>query len=99
MVTLVNKLTVHGDIAEFEKVSEELTRYMEKQPGYVRYALLRSINKPEVFVEIAWWITAEAHQNAIKSAGFQDLVQRLVALASVEPDMYSPVREGSSILD
>ncbi|MEU9111252.1 antibiotic biosynthesis monooxygenase family protein [Streptomyces sp. NPDC048483] len=94
MVKLVNKLTVTGDVAEFEKVSEELTAYMRQQPGYLRFELLRSVRHENVFVEIAEWTDAESHLTAVRSEGFRQRVQPLGALATVDPDVYTLVREG-----
>lgn len=94
MIKFVNKLTVTGDPAEFEAVSEELTAYMRQQPGYVRFELLRSMRNDNVYVEIAEWTDADSHLNAVRSDGFRSRVKPLGALATVEPDVFTMVREG-----
>lgn len=99
MIKFVNKLTVTGDPAEFETVSEELTAYMRRQPGYVRFELLRSLRDDTVYVEIAEWTDAEAHRKAVQSAGFLDRVKPLGALATVDPDVFTVVREGQASSD
>ncbi|QIS10034.1 antibiotic biosynthesis monooxygenase family protein [Nocardia arthritidis] len=96
MVTLVNTLTVTGDPAEFEAVTENLTAYMRQQPGYLRYQLLRSIRRANVYVEIAHWTDADSHRQAVQSAGFRSRVEPLGAIATVDPDMYELVREGEA---
>jgi len=93
-VMLVNKLIVHGDPAEFEAISGSLTEYMCRQPGYLRFQLLRSLRQPQAYVEIAEWESAEQHRAAVTSPGFRERVQPLAAVASVEPDLYAVVREG-----
>jgi long-chain acyl-CoA synthetase len=95
VIKFVNKLTVTGDQAEFEAVSEELTAYMRRQPGYVRFELLRSMRDDKVYVEIAEWTSAQAHRDAVQSEGFRDRVKPLGALATVDPDVFTVVREGS----
>jgi quinol monooxygenase YgiN len=96
MVTLINQLTVTGSVEEFERVTEELTAYMCRQPGYLGYRTLRSISKPNVFVEIAEWESAEAHRAAVTSEGFQSRVRQLAGLvAKPTPDLYETVREAA----
>ncbi|MEU7146157.1 antibiotic biosynthesis monooxygenase family protein [Nocardia sp. NPDC046473] len=96
MVTMVNKLTVTGKIADFERVADGLTEYMREQPGYIRYSLLRSVRRDNVFVEIAEWKDADAHRRAIQSEGFRRRVEPLAAVATVDPDLYEVVREGEA---
>jgi len=61
MLTLVNEFTVTGDVTEFEAVLGDFNRYMSGQPGAGGYQLLRSTRRPNVFVELAEWDSAEAH--------------------------------------
>jgi len=91
MVTFVNKLTVNGDVAEFWRIKESLTEFMERQPGYRSSSVLRSVGKPNVFIEMAEWDDAESHQRAVRSDDFQARVRGLGALASVEPGLYEVV--------
>ncbi len=91
MVTFVNKLTVHGDIAEFLAVKERLTAYMSEQPGYLGHEALRHLGDERVFLELAVWQDAEAHQRAVRSPRFQALVKELGPLATPEPALYETV--------
>ncbi|GHK04151.1 antibiotic biosynthesis monooxygenase family protein [Streptomyces sp. NPDC003753] len=93
MVTFINKLTVNGDIAEFLKIKESLTEFMSAQPGYRSSATLRQVGRPDVFIEMAEWDNAAAHQAAVRSEEFQARVKGLGALASVEPGLYEVVTE------
>lgn len=95
MVTLVNKLTVTGDIGEFTSILSRLTEYMKAQPGYLSSQLLRSVRHPNVYVEVAQWQDAEDHRRAVGSEGFRERVRGLGALATVDPDMYEVVRESA----
>jgi quinol monooxygenase YgiN len=94
MLTLINEFTVTGDVDEFQQVLSEFNAYMSSLPGSGEYRLLRSTRRPEVFVELAEWESAEAHQAAVKSEGFLPLVARLRPLVSKSvPDLYETLRE------
>ncbi len=93
MVTLVNKLTVTGDLGEFTRILDALTEYMRAQPGYLSAELMHSVRNPEVYVEVARWEGAEAHRRAVTSEGFRERVAGLGAVATVDPDLYEVVRE------
>jgi len=93
MVTFINNLTVTGDVTEFEQISAKLSDFMSEQPGYRKHALLRSLRRPEAFVEIAEWDDAEAHQRAVRSDSFQQLIRELAkVVAKPQPDLYEAVR-------
>jgi quinol monooxygenase YgiN len=93
MVTLVNKLTVTGDVDAFLEITVRVTAFMREQPGYIRSQFLRSLRDPKVFVEIAEWAEPGQHQKALQSDGFRDAVQGLRDLATVDPGLYETVRE------
>lgn len=94
MVTFVNELHVKGDAADFERISEDLTSYMIQQPGYVSHQMLRSLRRPDVFLEIAVWASAEDHSRAVGSDGFRDRVRHLVeVIEKPSPDLFEVVRE------
>jgi long-chain acyl-CoA synthetase len=93
MVTFVNKLTVHGDTAAFLAVKGRLTAYMAAQPGYVSHQTLRHAGAPNVFLELAVWQDAAAHQKAVRSEEFQSLVKGLGPLATPDPGLYETLEE------
>ncbi|ASW54610.1 antibiotic biosynthesis monooxygenase [Plantactinospora sp. KBS50] len=93
MLTLINEFTVTGDVDEFLAVLEDFNKYMSTQPGSGGYRLLRSTRRPGVFVELADWESAEAHQAAVRSEGFLPLVARLRPLVEKSvPDLYETLR-------
>jgi quinol monooxygenase YgiN len=96
MVTLVNKLTVTGDIDEFNRILQRLTEFMRAQPGYLSSELLHSVRNPAVWVEVARWESAEAHIAAVTNPGFKERVAGLGAHASVDPDVYATVHENAA---
>jgi quinol monooxygenase YgiN len=91
VVTFVNKLTVHGDIDTFLAVKDRLTAYMSAQPGHVSNQTLRHVGERNVFIEVAVWRDAAAHQQAARSEQFQALIRQLVPLAQPEPGLYESV--------
>jgi quinol monooxygenase YgiN len=93
VVTFVNKLTVHGDIARFMDVKERLTAYMSAQPGHLSNQTLRHLADPRVFLEYAVWEDAASHGRAVRSPEFQAIVKELGPLASAEPGLYETVQE------
>jgi long-chain acyl-CoA synthetase len=97
MLTLINEFVVTGDVAEFEAVLAEFNAYMSAQPGAGGYRLLRSTRRPNVFVELAEWSDAGAHQEAVRSPGFPALVARLRTLVDKSiPDLYETVRASAT---
>jgi quinol monooxygenase YgiN len=99
MITLINKVTVTGDLAEFRRANEELADYMRVQPGARRFQLLQSTDAPEVFVEVAEWESREHHQRALQAPGFLDKAKALRAVADFERNLYTVVRteEGQAV--
>ncbi|WP_405577913.1 antibiotic biosynthesis monooxygenase family protein [Streptomyces sp. NBC_01190] len=93
MVTFVNKLTVNGDVEEFFKIKQSLTEFMSVQPGYRSSSMLRHVGQRNVFIELADWDDAAAHQAAVRDPEFQARVKGLGSLATVEPGLYEEVAE------
>jgi len=91
MVTLINYFTVQGDSAEFERVFEASSEFMVNQPGFISHRLVKSINKPGCYVNIALWESAEAHMNVVRSEGFARHLKELAEVATASPDLYSDV--------
>jgi quinol monooxygenase YgiN len=88
MVTVINRLTVTGDEAEFRRVLAEITAYMTAQPGFLSHRLYRSVRRPEVFVETAEWSEASAHRAAMLDPRFADWIGTLGKHAEAEPDVF-----------
>jgi heme-degrading monooxygenase HmoA len=95
MVTLVNKFTVTGDDADFHRALNHIGEYMRTQPGHVSYQLLRSVRRPDVYVEYAVWKDAESHRNAVQSEEFRLRVRQMAGIASPDADVYAVVRQST----
>jgi heme-degrading monooxygenase HmoA len=97
MVTIINRLTVNGDIARFEEILRAITAYMSAQPGFMGHRLYRSRRRPEVFIETAAWADAESHRQAMQGKEFHARVRELAGIATPEPDLFDEVGEDAPI--
>jgi long-chain acyl-CoA synthetase len=91
MVTVINRLTVHGEAADFERIISGITEYMRQQPGFTAHRLYRSRNHDNVYIETAEWTDAAAHRQAMQGSGFRDRVRELGAVAKAEPDVFDTI--------
>lgn len=96
MVTLVNKFTVSGKPEDFEHVWKASSEFMLNQPGFVSFCLVRSMNDPQVYFNIAEWADAEAHIRVMASPEFQVHIAELATLAKPEPNLCNVVIEHGS---
>jgi heme-degrading monooxygenase HmoA len=93
MFVIINKLTITGDEAEFERLLSEITGHMKSQPGFRNHSLFRSLKDPKVFIETGEWATREDHQKALSGGGFQERVGLLLKHASAEIEFCVPAEE------
>jgi long-chain acyl-CoA synthetase len=93
MVTLVNKFTVTADTAEFERIWKASSEFMRQQPGFIRFRLVRSMQDPMVYINIADWADAESHRRVLGGQGFQAHLAELAAVAKPEPHLCDVVLE------
>ncbi|RDG36582.1 AMP-binding protein [Streptomyces corynorhini] len=91
MFTFINRFTVRGDAAEFEKRIGEITAHMSRQPGFRSHRLLRSAKDARLYVEIAEWDDARSHGRALRTETFQRAVREVQKLASADPAPFVPV--------
>ncbi|WP_116199115.1 antibiotic biosynthesis monooxygenase family protein [Amycolatopsis circi] len=95
MIVLVNKMTVLGSAETYERLYERAGRYMEEQPGLIRYQLARSQKQPDVYFNVAEWETAEAFEQAARGERFAELLADLTGLVESDQDVYQVVFEGA----
>ncbi|MFI8931151.1 AMP-binding protein [Streptomyces sp. NPDC053474] len=89
----VNRFTVTGDAAEFERLLAKITDHMAAQPGFRSYRLYRSRQDPTVYVETAAWTDSAAHERATGADGFRGPVMEVMKLAKAEPGPYQLITE------
>ncbi|MER6217040.1 antibiotic biosynthesis monooxygenase family protein [Streptomyces sp. NPDC048387] len=93
MVTYVNKLNVHGDLARFLDAKNRLARFVSTQPGCVSHQTLRLVGTANFFVELSVWEDTAAHRAAVTSEGFRELARELAVLATREQGLYEALPE------
>ncbi|MBV2153189.1 antibiotic biosynthesis monooxygenase [Kitasatospora sp. SUK 42] len=79
-VTFVNRFTVHGPAEEFEEVFDRTSAFMARQPGFVRHTLLREVDDPAGYVNLAVWRDRDSFRRAV---GHPDFVPHATALRSL----------------
>ena len=91
VVTFISKFTVKGDAEEFEKLFREHAQFMQRQPGFVGFQMVRSLRSPNVYLNIGQWTDAEAHRNVVQNPEFLAHAKVMRDLVDVEADLYTPV--------
>jgi monooxygenase len=87
-VTFVNRFTVHGDSAEFERVFADTAVFLTRQPGFIRHTLVRHLTEPGSYVNIAHWSSETDLRRAVGLPEFQAHAKALRAVSSSEPNLY-----------
>ncbi|MFE7447481.1 antibiotic biosynthesis monooxygenase family protein [Streptomyces chartreusis] len=97
MLVFINRFTVSGDPLEFERAFAETAAHLARQPGFIRYRLVRSTQDPNSYANVAEWETAAALREALRGPEFDDHARRLRELAQSEPQFYDVVTETDAI--
>ncbi|MCQ6556732.1 antibiotic biosynthesis monooxygenase [Streptomyces sp. C10-9-1] len=88
-VTFVNRFTVHGSTAEFEEVFAGTSAFMARQPGFVRHSLMREVDDPAGYVNLAVWTDRASFQEAVRRPEFVPHAAALRALSRSENGLYT----------
>ncbi|GAA3507464.1 antibiotic biosynthesis monooxygenase family protein [Streptomyces showdoensis] len=88
-VTFVNRFTVHGPAAEFEEVFARTSAFMARQPGFVRHSLLRELDDPAAYVNLAVWADRASFQRAVGRPEFAPHATALRALSRSENGLFA----------
>lgn len=89
----IDRMTVTGDVEEFEQALAQISEYMAQQPGFRSHQLYQSADDPKVYMEIAHWQDAAAHRQATSTEGFRTPLQQVIKNARVD---FSPYELRSS---
>jgi long-chain acyl-CoA synthetase len=85
LFTFINRFTVTGDQAEFDRLLGEIAAHMKQQPGFRSYRLYRSARDPKVYLETAEWADADSHNQAKATEGFLVPVKQIREHVAAEP--------------
>ena len=70
--TVITRITVRGDIDEFERNYERYLSFVEGQPGMLVAQLAISVQEPGVYYELTRWDTVVAYRQAAATAEFAE---------------------------
>ncbi|MGV9293033.1 antibiotic biosynthesis monooxygenase family protein [Amycolatopsis sp. NPDC003676] len=93
MFVFINRYSVTGDRAAFERVLGRIKEHMRQQEGWHSHRLYQSVRDPDVYIETAEWVDAAAHRRATSSDGFRIPVREIGALATVNPGPFVEVTQ------
>ncbi|MFJ8718308.1 antibiotic biosynthesis monooxygenase family protein [Streptomyces violaceus] len=86
--TFVNSFTLRTSPEEFEDVFGRTARFMESQPGFLGYTLVRHLEKPHSYVNIARWSDVAAFRAAVGQADFRPHAEALRAISTSSSNLY-----------
>jgi quinol monooxygenase YgiN len=93
VLVLINKFVVTTTGEEFEKVFVETAEFMRRQPGFLRYRLIRSEQDSSVYINIAEWTDKAALMAVADRPEMSDHLAQIKAVAIPEPQFFAPVAE------
>ena len=70
--TVITKITVRGDVDEFERRYERYLSFLEGQPGLLVAQLAISVQEPGVYYELTRWDTVAAYRQAAATPEFAE---------------------------
>ncbi|MET8082269.1 antibiotic biosynthesis monooxygenase family protein [Streptomyces sp. NPDC005303] len=93
VITLINRFEVTGSVEEFERVFDSTSEFFAAQPGFVRHRLLRHVDEPGRYVNVADWEDEPSFRRALQQPEFGAHRTALRALSNSEPNLYTPFPE------
>ncbi|MDX3188098.1 antibiotic biosynthesis monooxygenase [Streptomyces sp. MN03-5084-2B] len=91
MFIFIDRMTVTGDLPEYERILARISEHMARQPGFRSHRLFRNAKDPLEFVEIAEWENADLHRQATSQPGFREPLGELLKHASVDFAPYEQI--------
>ena len=93
MITFVNRFEVHGATEEFERAFDATSAFFAARPGFLRHRLVRHADRPGHYLNIAEWESRAHFEQALAHPEFTPHAKALRALATSDPNVYTPVLE------
>jgi monooxygenase len=94
-LVFVNHFTVRAEPEHFERVFAETSEHFARQPGFVGHTLVRRLDRPDEYVNIARWTDQAAFQNALAHPGFAPHARSLRAISTGDSHLYEVRRQRS----
>ncbi|GHB16600.1 hypothetical protein GCM10010377_02880 [Streptomyces viridiviolaceus] len=86
--TFVNSFTLRATPEEFEDAFARTARFMERQPGFLGYTLVRHLEEPHSYVNIARWKDVASFRAAVGHAEFRPHAEALRAISTSRSNLY-----------
>ena len=88
---------VKDDPDEFERLFKAHAEFMRAQPGFIAFAMYRSMGNPGTYVNVGQWQDAESCRAVATSPEFQAHVREFAHLVDVDSDMFLRIAEGGPL--
>ena len=82
--TFVNRFALRTSPEEFERVFAVTAAFMAAQPGFLNYSLMRAVDEPAAYVNIANWADVASFRQAVGHPDFRPHAAALRAISSSE---------------
>ncbi|GAA3990733.1 antibiotic biosynthesis monooxygenase [Thermobifida alba] len=92
MIILVNQFVDVVSPREFEEAFAEVAAFLERQPGIIRYDLLRHLDREDSYVNIAVWTDLDSFRTATTGERFARTAAPLRELCRGVPQLFRSVR-------
>ncbi|MFE6458621.1 antibiotic biosynthesis monooxygenase family protein [Streptomyces cinereoruber] len=86
--TFVNSFTLRTSPEMFEEIFARTARFLEDRPGFLGYTLVRHVDEPDRYVNIARWSDPAAFRAAVTDAAFAPHAQALRAVSTSSSNLY-----------
>ncbi|KIE23698.1 antibiotic biosynthesis monooxygenase [Streptomyces sp. MUSC 125] len=93
VITLINWFQLTGPAEEFERAFDSTSAFFAAQPGFVRHRLLRHLDRPGRYVNVADWEDERSFRQALRQPEFAAHRAALRALSDSDPELYTPLLE------
>ncbi|WP_354643038.1 antibiotic biosynthesis monooxygenase family protein [Kitasatospora camelliae] len=85
-VTVVNRFTVKGDVAAFEREFRAHSRFLREQDGFAFLVTVQLVDRPREFVHLGHWRSLAGFQRVVRDETFRRHVTRLGSRVETEVD-------------
>lgn len=93
--TFVNSFTLRTTPEEFEEAFVRTARFLERQPGFLAYTLVRHLEEPRSYVNIAYWTDVASFRAAVTQAEFRPHAEALRKISTSSSELYTERRSAT----
>ncbi|MFC9745676.1 antibiotic biosynthesis monooxygenase family protein [Streptomyces niveus] len=93
--TFVNTFTLRTTPEEFEEAFVRTARFLQGQPGFLGYSLVRHLEESRSYVNIARWADVASFRAAVTRAEFRPHAEALRAISTSSSALYTERRSAT----